>query len=109
MTETKSTINETELQLEIFETVGWTEFYHDNLNIIADIVDIFNRGTYGFIRHNNMLGLTTQYIALALGKPVIYIRHQLSIWYTSSCTFYAQHGRINYNHEKKIWFYEPKS
>lgn len=108
MTESNSEINETELQMKIFDTVGWKEFYLNNQNITADIVDIFNQGTYGFIRHKNMLGLTTQYIAFTLDKPIIYIRHQLALWYNHGCTFYAKYGRINYNHEKKIWFYEPK-
>ena len=101
-------IRETELDMELFDTSGWKEFYRNNSNIISDIVDIFNKGTYGFIRHNNQIGLTTHYISLALDKPIIYIRHQLSIWYNHHCTFYAKHGRINYIPEKKIWTYEPK-
>ena len=102
-------VNESQIQNKLFDTRGWLDFYHNNPNILDAIVKIFNQGTYGFIRHNNMLGLTTQYIAIALDKPIIYIRHQLAIWHTFHCTFYAKYGRINYIQSKKIWIHEVQS
>ena len=108
-TSSKEIDNETQVQSYLYETEGWIDFYLKNQDIITDIVGLFNEGTYGFIRHNNYLGLTTQYIALALDKPIIYIRHQLSLWFTYYCTYYAKYGRIHYIPDKKIWFYEPKS
>jgi hypothetical protein len=102
-------VDETYIQTYLFETKGWIDFYNNNLDILSNIVKIFNQGTYGFIRHNSMLGLTTQYISLALDKPIIYIRHMLSLWFTHYCTFYAKYGRVHYVLSKKIWVYEPKS
>lgn len=102
-------ISETHIRTYLFETQGWIDFYNNNLDILSDIVKIFNQGTYGFIRHNSELGLTTQYISIALDKPILYIRHQLSIWYNNPCTFYAKYGRIRYVPSNKIWIHETQS
>lgn len=105
----EDTENETIIHKDLFDDKGWIDFYHNNHNILEDIVTIFNQGTYKFIRYNGELGLTTAYISLVLDKPILYIRHQLAIWYNSPCTFYAKYGRINYIKEKEIWVHKPKS
>lgn len=99
---------EAQVQSILGESEGWIEFYHQNYDILYSIIELFNRPGAEFVRHENVLGLTTQYIANSLDKPIIYIRHQLSLWTTHFCTFYAKYGRIYYIPEKKMWRYEPK-
>ena len=80
----------------------------NNMEIKIGIIKLFNNTSSEFIRHINMLGLTSRFIAETLEKPHKYIQQELCIWERWHCTFYAKYGRIQYIPEKKIWIHEPK-
>ena len=94
---------------ELYKSEGWQNFYKKNTNILDDIIKIFSETTLGFIKHKNEIGLTTEFIAEKLNKPVIYIRHNLAIWARWYCTFYQKYGSVKYIKDKRIWVYVSKS
>jgi len=86
---------------DLWQSDEWAKFYHNNLDIIANIKEVFITNQH----FSDNIRLSTAFIAETLNKDPKFIHLLLAIWCRHYCTFYKSYGRVHYNTDNNRWVY----
>ena len=106
MDEQECMVDNGQIDKFFWESSEWIEFYTSNLDIMDQIVKVFNQNKY---KYSNYIRLSSQFIANSLDIENKYVHHMLTIWYKHHCSFYKKYGRVIYDKRSREWNYYNKN